>query len=511
MLIPRRIRLILGAAVMASVTTARADIVAVYPNGDTVTTATVLPGWQYDDIGFRYTVTGDPLVVEWPEGLFHYGGVGGVSDHDEWRAARHTEGMTSGSLVIVDARTGDVAYTYAGSNGYTPHRIVNVRSDGGVLLELTKPNTTNIGGYEGDTLLSYRVFWPTSTWHWTTWERDYTNANAPGEYYRIDNDINPPAWNSANVSWNGVSYYLYRTTDISAWTPPRFVGRNLLSSGGVYEHFSKPNLAAIIAWKYQNTGDVLHGLVMSAEYVGGPSYLHANGSGIPCFGGGNPPTILDSTTRELPEWGWESTGNNNVMHCLISPKGPRPDETIGRKIFIPGDNEPDPVYPDLLRPWFRTDFLSHWHTLPAPDGHPGDPIAITPSITPAPRNGIIGWDRECNRLYVTGPMCMNEPGMYFIDGDPAEFVRVTERWIVWTWGVEPAPWWTPLIGDLNGDGCVDTADLGVLLKDWGEIRFTDGTNGELPTPIPRIGDLNGDFAVDGADLGILISEFGGCN
>jgi len=47
--------------------------------------------------------------------------------------------------------------------------------------------------------------------------------------------------------------------------------------------------------------------------------------------------------------------------------------------------------------------------------------------------------------------------------------------------------------DLNGDGVVDSNDLGLLLRDWGS---TDSA-----------ADLNGDGVVDGADLGILLSSW----
>jgi endonuclease I len=50
--------------------------------------------------------------------------------------------------------------------------------------------------------------------------------------------------------------------------------------------------------------------------------------------------------------------------------------------------------------------------------------------------------------------------------------------------------------DINGDGVVDTADLGQLLAAFGS------SGPGLPT------DLNGDDVVDTADLGILIGEFG---
>jgi len=54
-------------------------------------------------------------------------------------------------------------------------------------------------------------------------------------------------------------------------------------------------------------------------------------------------------------------------------------------------------------------------------------------------------------------------------------------------------------GDLNGDGCVGHADLGILLTDWG------CTGGDCP------GDLDCDGDTDHADLGILLAHWGeGC-
>jgi len=54
-------------------------------------------------------------------------------------------------------------------------------------------------------------------------------------------------------------------------------------------------------------------------------------------------------------------------------------------------------------------------------------------------------------------------------------------------------------GDLNGDGCVDQADLGILLGDWG------CTGGDCP------GDCDGDGDTDHSDLGILLAHWGeGC-
>ncbi len=51
---------------------------------------------------------------------------------------------------------------------------------------------------------------------------------------------------------------------------------------------------------------------------------------------------------------------------------------------------------------------------------------------------------------------------------------------------------TAVPGDLNGDGIIDGADLGMLLSNWG------GTG---------MGDVDGSGTVDGADLGVLLSAW----
>jgi len=50
--------------------------------------------------------------------------------------------------------------------------------------------------------------------------------------------------------------------------------------------------------------------------------------------------------------------------------------------------------------------------------------------------------------------------------------------------------------DVNGDGMVDSADLGLILGAWG-------------TADPLF-DLNGNGAVDGADIGVLVAQWGPC-
>ncbi len=52
--------------------------------------------------------------------------------------------------------------------------------------------------------------------------------------------------------------------------------------------------------------------------------------------------------------------------------------------------------------------------------------------------------------------------------------------------------------DLNGDGCVNSADLGLLIAIWNQVN----------TPI---GDLNGDGVIGPADLGLLIGAWTPCS
>lgn len=55
------------------------------------------------------------------------------------------------------------------------------------------------------------------------------------------------------------------------------------------------------------------------------------------------------------------------------------------------------------------------------------------------------------------------------------------------------------VGDINGDGNVDSSDLGVLIALW-------NTN---PTAVPQA-DLNGDETVNSADIGLLVGAWGVC-
>jgi hypothetical protein len=88
---------------------------------------------------------------------------------------------------------------------------------------------------------------------------------------------------------------------------------------------------------------------------------------------------------------------------------------------------------------------------------------------------------------------LNGPRLYLggsftqVLGQPREGVAVVTS-------LEPS---SPL-GDLNGDGVVDGADLLILLSQWGACRDAD----DCPA------DLNNDGTVDGADLLVLLANWG---
>lgn len=109
----------------------------------------------------------------------------------------------------------------------------------------------------------------------------------------------------------------------------------------------------------------------------------------------------------------------------------------------------------------------------------------------------------------TGPNAFSQGGGAFevLAGDNA--ICPANTFIIYSWSVGGAEFYVDLAsvkpfscqgppGDLNIDGIVDGADLGLLLSSWG--------------PCPGCAaDLNGSGIVDGADLGSLLSNWGECN
>ena len=94
----------------------------------------------------------------------------------------------------------------------------------------------------------------------------------------------------------------------------------------------------------------------------------------------------------------------------------------------------------------------------------------------------------------------------FADNQPTVYVRwgmgPTDSSVTYPgWNVDDVEIWAISVipGDINGDGCVDQVDLGILLADWG------CSGGDCP------GDCDADGDTDQGDLGILLAHWGeGC-
>ncbi len=156
---------------------------------------------------------------------------------------------------------------------------------------------------------------------------------------------------------------------------------------------------------------------------------------------------------------------------LINDNGTPGNPTDDKAVIFKGPNIPTPGQGWLS---YSFDIPSESATLPAgweyytfDGGAPGD------------------WDA----------IIQNVSRVQFFYGDP-EFFFIFQMWDIGVDNItltferdEPG-----IPGDINGDGVVDGADLGLLLNLWG----TAGPDG----------DLNGDGIVDGADLGLLLANWG---
>ncbi len=110
-------------------------------------------------------------------------------------------------------------------------------------------------------------------------------------------------------------------------------------------------------------------------------------------------------------------------------------------------------------------------------------IGDTFSVLHAPPTTLSG-------SFIDGPITTVPGGSYlwqvgYQTGEVADIVTLTVA------DIFPCP------ADLNGDGFVDGADLGLMLGAWGACEGC-------------IADLTDDGFVDGADLGLLLSSWGGC-
>ena len=106
-------------------------------------------------------------------------------------------------------------------------------------------------------------------------------------------------------------------------------------------------------------------------------------------------------------------------------------------------------------------------------------------------------DLAGGKMYWVDEITAVEKGVWRANLDGSDPVRIYESPSGWNAGAITLLLHGSCPGDLNGDGIVDLADLGILLADFGCVA---------PGPCP--GDLDGDGDTDLADLGILLADFG---
>ncbi len=111
------------------------------------------------------------------------------------------------------------------------------------------------------------------------------------------------------------------------------------------------------------------------------------------------------------------------------------------------------------------------------------PIGKVFTILQAPPATVSGTFANDPVSFIPGKVYLWEVG--YQSGRVADIVTLTVEDIV------------PCVADLNGDGKVDGADLGLLLADWGPCAGC-------------LADIAPNGAVDGADLGLLLAAWGPC-
>lgn len=112
-------------------------------------------------------------------------------------------------------------------------------------------------------------------------------------------------------------------------------------------------------------------------------------------------------------------------------------------------------------------------------------VGLTNTVTP----GVI--DVEWGTGFAPSTLAHNVP---FVSG----FVVGNPNIEMPSWFCQPTQS-GPCLGDINNDGTVDAADLGILLGAWGPMQ---------PTALDT--DFNNDGMVDAADLAIVLGAWGGC-
>ena len=192
--------------------------------------------------------------------------------------------------------------------------------------------------------------------------------------------------------------------------------------------------------------------------------------------------------------GFTSTASGYVCDIWVAmwyvPNQPDYDEVTLRLARNPDNLPPTPE--DVMEEWVITDFES-WYDWSPPHHLVGNGSSYL-------EEGASYWLWAIGGETTCCGWCMNEDPYLTC---PHTLRREGEDWLpignetASAFRVDVMPG-EPCVGDLDGDGDTDQADLGILLADWG---CDDPVNG-------CAGDLDGDDKTDQADLGILLGDWG---
>jgi hypothetical protein len=191
--------------------------------------------------------------------------------------------------------------------------------------------------------------------------------------------------------------------------------------------------------------------------------------------------------------GFTPTASGYVNEIWVAmwyaPPDPQPDVVTLRLVSNPAAGPPEPA--NIMEAWTITGLRSWSQWNP--------PIQLIGSGVSRVEQGQFYWLWASGGDTTWAGWCMNtNPALTC----PHTLRREGESWLpignetasAFRVDIIPDP---GCVGDLNGDGRTDLADLGILLGDFGCVP-----------PGPCVGDLNNDGRTDLADLGILLGDFG---
>jgi hypothetical protein len=390
------------------------------------------------------------------DGAFLWGADGvAVTDDDDFDADPRIAQTSDGSFVVVWSGDGGVGVRKLSADGAPQFGLdiagepnenptngkVVAADDGSFVVSWMRDNS-----YPGPNDIRAQKYSGDGTALWPTWVAVFDDSWIPPWYEPI---LQPDYAGGAIVAWhrsNGVlysSFVQHLASDGSELFPHNGVEVSTLGN----RHHIDPTVSynattgeIFVFWNERNPGQTLWGVY--AQKISASGQRTWSDSGVELM-----------PVNDIYKFGARSAlqGDGAMVFWLDEPTGSAvQDRVAGLRV----DTDGALVWPDT--PTVFCSLLSSKGTLP--------PVAVGPQGM-----GVLVWWDERNSTRDLYAQNVNPDG---------------------TLG---------LPGDLDGDGCIDQVDLGILLSDWG------CTGGNCP------GDCDGDGNTGHSDLGILLAHWGqGC-